>query len=155
MAEEKQHSSKDVLDDKKTHFQIEAVQISRILPELALLLSKIESTYDEVTKIHNRHANYLSHTVDTWALEKVKTPVEETTRLFKKIVGSRVFTIEKERKEIINEFFIQKLENYLEYNDTSGLGFDDWTEKILKVLQESKSHISTIIENYRRILQLS
>lgn len=144
-----------ILENKKTHYQIEKVQISRILPELEFLLNKIKkfdgSLESDILYLDKGHFFSSDAPKVKW-VDNTKL-CKELIDLMKQLINSRIFNIESERKEIINKFIISKLEKITNETPTYQYEIIDKLTEIRGLLSEIEGYFSSIISCYDVLLK--
>ena len=161
-------ANKDILSKKRRDIQVEKIQISRILPELYFLLKKITNCKKKIIDFNSdlgstgsidlRTGKFYPDKLGDYHLKKwhsLANYTKEANELLRKIVSSRIFNIEKERKVIINEFVIEKIEEILSQKPRNKYDASEKASKLQELLDEVYDYFAELIKNYKNIIHES
>ena len=167
----------DILAKKKIDFQIEKEQIARILPEIKVLLKKVETSKSQVKDyIKNKvdfhpspiqkqtkkigGAKYIIYVQKTQDMIE-KAPkywsqlvenLNKTNDYMRYLISKRIFNIQHERKEIIEKTFILEIDDLVRKMPRTDEEAFKRLEKLETVLDEIKVFFKSFIENYTYVL---
>ena len=167
---------RDVLEKKQIDFQIEKAQIVRILPELDVLIKKVETSKsqvrnylinklifhpEDVTEDHEtgdifsvhqrRNDKGLEYASKNWS-ELVET-VSKTNEYIRYLISQRIFNIQHERKEIIDRTFVSEIDSLLKKMPKKRYEAFKVIQKLERVLSEVEIFFESFIKNYTYLLR--
>ena len=146
----------DALNKKKIDSQLEKTQIIRILPELYLVLNRIELCREKTNEFICDDLIFFNETsVSKIALEKWQSLTDafkDFAKLLRALVSSRIFTIQKERKGLLIEFIIKKIESIIAEKPQNKYEAFNIAQKLKEILNDTKIYISKIVGTYTYLI---
>lgn len=154
----------DILNKKRIDWEIEKSQILRILPELILLLKKLENCKYSIESLKSSNSlmfypigeSVYSETLRERLIERWSNFVyyiSGTNDFIQKLLPTRIFNIQRERKEIIRKNIVEKINLLLKDIPENRHEVLMKLQNLDIVLDEAKTYFSSIIKTYQQVLE--